>query len=138
MEATHILLLTGIGLFVGFIGTLIGAGGGFILVPVLLLLFPKLKPEVITSISLAVVFLNAASGSLAYAKMKRVDYRSAITFAIAALPGAVLGAFSTSLIPQRVFDLLLGFVLIILSTVQSMTIKDSSFNILLISEQGLF
>jgi uncharacterized membrane protein YfcA len=115
MDVTHALLLIGIGLFVGFIGTLIGAGGGFILVPVLLLLLPGLKPEVITSISLAIVFLNAASGSIAYAKMKRIDYRSALTFAVAALPGSILGAFSTSLIPERVFDLILGFVLIIIA-----------------------
>jgi uncharacterized membrane protein YfcA len=30
-----------IGIFVGAYGTLIGAGGGFILVPLLLLLFPN-------------------------------------------------------------------------------------------------
>jgi uncharacterized protein len=114
MDAQAILLV-GIGLFVGFIGTLIGAGGGFILVPVLLLVFPDLRPEAVTSISLGVVFLNATSGSFAYAKMKRIDYKSAIIFALATLPGAILGAFSTSHIPQRAFDLLLGFILVLIA-----------------------
>ncbi len=109
------LLLTGVGLFVGFIGTLIGAGGGFILVPVLLLIFPQLQPEVVTSISLAVVFLNAGSGSLAYARMKRIDYKTAIVFALATVPGAVLGAFSTGLLPPPIFDLLLGGLLILIA-----------------------
>ena len=115
MDLGHAILLTGIGLFVGFIGTLIGAGGGFILVPLLLLILPDLRPEVITSISLGVVFLNAASGSIAYAKMKRIDYRSAFAFALATLPGAILGAYSTSYIPHRLFDLSLGVVLILIA-----------------------
>ncbi|HYC29750.1 MAG TPA: sulfite exporter TauE/SafE family protein, partial [Chitinophagaceae bacterium] len=112
---TQILFLIGIGLAVGCIGTLIGAGGGFILVPVLLFIFPKLPPEAVTSISLGVVFLNATSGSIAYAKMRRIDYKSAAMFALATLPGAVLGAYFTSAIPRHVFDILLGALLILIA-----------------------
>lgn len=108
-------MLIMLGLFVGFLGTLIGAGGGFILVPILLLIYPDLPPEAITSISLGVIFLNAASGSAAYARMKRIDYRSAIVFALATLPGAVLGAFSTSFISRATFDLILGALLILMA-----------------------
>jgi len=108
-------LLVIIGIMVGFVGTLIGAGGGFLLVPILLLIYPKTKPEVITGISLGVVFLNASSGSIAYAKMKRIDYRTGIVFALATLPGAIIGAFLTSYIPRDAFDLLLGGLLIVVS-----------------------
>ena len=66
------LWLIPLGFVVGAYGTLIGAGGGFLLVPVLLLLYPRETPETITSISLAVVFFNALSGSIAYARMKRI------------------------------------------------------------------
>ena len=82
MDSIQSILLLAIGLTVGFIGTLIGAGGGFILVPVLLLLFPQLDSEIITSISLAIVFLNATSGSLAYARLKRIDYKTAFFFSV--------------------------------------------------------
>lgn len=109
------LLLICLGLGVGFFGTLIGAGGGFILVPVLLLIYPTLRPEVITSVSLGVVFLNASSGSWAYARMKRIDYWSAFLFALATLPGAVMGAFLTSYIPRSTFDRILGFLLLLVS-----------------------
>jgi hypothetical protein len=51
--------LTLLGLAVGTFGTLIGAGGGFLLVPILLLMYPNDDPATITSVSLAVVFLNA-------------------------------------------------------------------------------
>lgn len=115
MDWTQFFLLIILGLGIGFVGTLIGAGGGFILVPILLLLYPTLRAEVITSISLAVVFLNATSGSLAYAKMKRIDFKSALYFALATLPGAVAGALLTSYIPRHVFDLTLGILMIMIA-----------------------
>jgi hypothetical protein len=105
--------LVPVGFIVGTCGTLIGAGGGFVLVPLLLLLYPQESPEVIASISLAVVFFNALSGSIAYMRLKRVDYRSGILFAIATIPGAILGAMTTSTIPRPLFDLFLGALMIV-------------------------
>ena len=48
-----------IGFLVGTYGTLIGAGGGFILVPLLVFLFPHDSPSMITAASLAIIFVNA-------------------------------------------------------------------------------
>ncbi|HMS60470.1 MAG TPA: TSUP family transporter, partial [Tepidiformaceae bacterium] len=76
------LLLVPLGVAVGAFGTLVGAGGGFVLVPVLLLLYPDRDPETITSMSLFVVWANATSGTLAYVRQRRVDYFSGIWFAI--------------------------------------------------------
>jgi len=87
--------LIAFGFGMGVYGTLIGAGGGFVLMPLLVLLDPPQNPERLTSISLAVVFFNAVSGSEAYAHMKRIDYRSGIIFALAMIPGAILGAIHT-------------------------------------------
>jgi len=69
-------LLVLIGFAVGAFGTLIGAGGGFILTTILLLLYPHDSPQTLTAISLAAVFFNAASGSAAYARQRRIDYRT--------------------------------------------------------------
>lgn len=55
--------LIGLGFLVGLYGTLIGAGGGFILMPLLLLLHPQANPQHLTAISLAVVFFNALAGA---------------------------------------------------------------------------
>lgn len=112
MDTSHISLFILLGFGVGAIGTLIGAGGGFILLPVLLLIYPDLDPEVLTSISLAVVFFNSTSGSLAYARLKRIDFRSGMIFAVATLPGAIIGAYTTHLIPRHVFDIILGILLL--------------------------
>jgi uncharacterized membrane protein YfcA len=111
IPATYLGLLP-LGFVVGAYGTMIGAGGGFILVPLLLLFYPKESPEIITSISLAVVFFNAASGSIAYARMKRIDYKSGTIFSIATIPGAILGALTTAYFPRRVFDLVFGVLMI--------------------------
>lgn len=127
MDISSILLLIGLGFLVGTFGTLIGAGGGFVLVPVLLLLYPTLPPEVITSISLAVVFLNAASGSVAYAKLKRIDYKSAIIFGIATLPGSVIGALVTGLLPRHIFDVILGVLLMGVSAFLVVTAGKARF-----------
>lgn len=54
--ATTALYLGLLGLGVGAFGTLLGSGGGFILTPVLLLLYPHDRPATITAISLTAVF----------------------------------------------------------------------------------
>ena len=109
---SNYLWLIPMGFIVGSCGTLIGAGGGFILMPVLILLYPRESPEIIASISLAVVFFNALSGSWAYAGMKRIDYKSGLLFGLATIPGAILGALSTAYIPRQLFDAAFGLVLI--------------------------
>ena len=82
----------------------------------LILLYPDKTPETVTSISLAVVFFNALSGSIAYARDKRIDYKSGLIFSAAAVPGSILGALTIGFIPRRVFDGIFGFLLIALSS----------------------
>ncbi|MEO9210225.1 MAG: sulfite exporter TauE/SafE family protein [Ginsengibacter sp.] len=110
MENVYLLIF--IGFCIGTIGTLIGAGGGFILVPLLLLTNPTLSPDSITAISMGVVACNAISGSIAYMKSKRVDYKAGIIFAICTIPGSILGVLTTKIIPRNTFDILFGFVLL--------------------------
>jgi uncharacterized protein len=105
-----------VGLLVGSLGTLIGAGGGFLLMPILLLAYRGANPEVLTAWSLVAVLFNSASGSVAYARSRRIDYRSGIVFALAALPGAWFGARLTSYLSKSWFSLLFGGFLVIVST----------------------
>ncbi|MCL6647176.1 MAG: sulfite exporter TauE/SafE family protein [Chloroflexi bacterium] len=108
-------VLLPLGFVVGTYGTLIGAGGGFVLVPVLLLLYPEERPATITAISLAVVCCNALSGSIAYARERRIDYRSSFLFAAATVPGAVIGALVVNALPRGTFDLIFGLTLVVLA-----------------------
>ncbi len=101
-----------VGLFVGTYGTIVGAGGGFLLVPLLLLLFPSDAPSVVTASSLAVIVANAASGTVAYARMRRISYRTGISFAVATIPGALLGSWLTAFVPRRAFGAAFGILLV--------------------------
>ena len=112
MTAAFAVFLVLVGAGTGVLGTLIGLGGGFILVPLLLFLHPDADPRTITGISLAVVFFNAFSGSVAYGRMRRIDYGIAIPYALATVPGAVLGAGLIAYISRELFTFVFGVFLI--------------------------
>jgi uncharacterized membrane protein YfcA len=108
-------LLAFIGLFVGAFGTLIGVAGGFILVPILLFLYPDETPATITSITLTVAFFNALSGSIAYSRLKRIDYRSGLLFSLVAVPGAIVGALIINFLSRGVFQYVFGSLLLVIA-----------------------
>ena len=112
MSALSFLWLGLLGVAIGTFGTIIGAGGGFILLPVLLILYPDEPPEVVTGISLAVSFCNALSGTIAYARQKRINYRVAILFTLTSVPGAILGANLIGLFSRALFQMVFGAVLL--------------------------
>jgi len=112
MDNTLILLL--VGFLIGTVGTLIGAGGGFILVPVLIITHRELPPEIVTAVSMAVVAGNAISGTIAYARLGRIDYKAGIIFALFTIPGSILGVYSTRFIPAYLFHIVFGILLMVL------------------------
>lgn len=108
--------LAPLGFAIGVYGTLVGAGGGSLLVPVLLLLMPTEEPATITAMSLAVVFFNAYAGTFSYIRMGRIDYRSGVLFILASIPGATLGALTVHELPRGVFEPVFGVVMLTLGT----------------------
>jgi uncharacterized membrane protein YfcA len=109
--AFQYLGLISIGFGIGAYGTLIGAGGGFLLMPLLLLIYPKEHHHTLTAISLAVVFFNSFSGTAAYARLKRIDYKSGLMFAAATIPGAIFGVITSATIPRKLFEAIFGIFL---------------------------
>jgi uncharacterized membrane protein YfcA len=105
----------GAGILLGALGTLIGAGGGFLLVPALIVVEPEWSTQTITAFSLAVVAANASAGALSYWRQMRVDLRTFPFFAAAAIPGSILGAYATRFIPRHVFDIAFGALLLVIS-----------------------
>lgn len=108
----ELLALVVLGVAIGTFGTLIGIGGGFVLVPILLLLYTSYTPEEVTSISLAVVFANTVSGSMAYARQGRIDYVTGGIFAASSAPGVIAGAIVVEYVPQRLFTFIFAFLLL--------------------------
>jgi uncharacterized protein len=120
MPLTELWLLP-VGVFVGIYGTIIGAGGGFLLVPLLIAIAPSYSTSMITAASLSVVCANALSGTAAYARMRRISYRSGLVLAVATVPGAVAGSYLTELIPRRVFNWIFGGLLVAVAVFLSVT-----------------
>lgn len=116
MIEIFVLFLVGIG--VGTFGTLIGIGGGLIMIPLFTFaLTPSIfhsAPEIIGT-SLLGVFLNAISGTYAYVKQHRVYFKATIPFALATLPGAILGGIVSDYFTGPTFSLSYGIFILIIS-----------------------
>lgn len=110
--STYDLAAFAFGALVGIVGTMVGVGGGFLIVPAAALLQPGWSARTITAYSLAVVCANAVSGTAAYLRQRRIDLRSAALFAAAALPGVFVGVFGSNVLARASFDLLFGIILL--------------------------
>ncbi len=99
-----------LGFVAGLLGSIIGIGGGIIIVPVLT--FMGFPPTVAASNSLFAVFSNSVSSSLSYAKQKRIEYSIGIKLGLMSMPGSVLGALISAEITPTLFKILFGFILI--------------------------
>jgi len=106
------LLLLPLGLVSGAYGTIIGAGGGFVLVPALLLLYSDKPADQLTAISLTVVLLTGISASIAYGRQRRIDYLTALLLGAATVPGGIVGALAVHGIPRPGFDVAFGVLLL--------------------------
>ncbi|MGE3262383.1 MAG: sulfite exporter TauE/SafE family protein [Bacteriovoracia bacterium] len=110
----NLLLNFLLGIGIGCYGTLVGAGGGFLLVPLFLLLY-QFPHQMAVGTSLAIVAFNAFSGALGYVKDGKVDFRAGITFAVATVPGAIGGAYLTGMMSGPLFLRIFGVFLICVS-----------------------
>jgi uncharacterized membrane protein YfcA len=108
------IFLFAVGIFVGMFGTLIGVGGGFIVVPLLTIVY-QFTPQQAVGTSMVIVSLNAISGTIAYVRQRRVDYKTGLLFASATLPGSFFGAYFLQIISKPVFDISFGILMLCIS-----------------------
>ena len=106
-----VLLLLFIGILAGGYGTIVGAGGGFIFVPALLLIF-HMNPDVAAGTGLVIVLINSISGVIGYAKQGRISYRTGIFLGIGALPGSLLGVWLLQIYSSNYFYVVLATLLV--------------------------
>jgi hypothetical protein len=104
------LWLIPLGFTAGLLGSMIGLGGGIIVVPVLTFLgFP---PTVAASNSLFAALSNATASTISYSKQKRIEYSLGLKLGLLSIPGTVLGAVISTDVAPDIFKILFGFVLI--------------------------
>lgn len=106
--------LLGSGLCIGAYGTLVGIGGGPLIVPILVF-FYGWDPRYVVGTSLFVVFLNALSGTTGYVYQQRIDYAGGIKFSLAALPGSVASGLVHRYFRVESFGVIFGVFLLALA-----------------------
>lgn len=112
-----VLGLVVLALCVGIYGTIIGAGGGFVLIPAMVLIFDFSGAEAVGTgaVALAVIGLN---GALAQDRSGKVERGIALWFGIGSAPVALLaGWFLAGRIDAAVFNATLGLLLLVLALV---------------------
>jgi len=115
MSAFETLVLSLLGFGVGVFGTLIGAGGGFLVVPILIILY-HVDSSVAAGTSLLFVFFNALSGSIAYLRQGKVDVKIGVIFMLMTVPGSILGAYITTYyLGSVVFKIIFSLILFLVS-----------------------
>ena len=95
-------------------GSMVGLGGGFILVPVLRLFF-GFAPADASGTALVLVVANSGSGAFTYLLQRRVHVRVGLLFASGGWVGSVIGALLAKRISASLFDDLLAFLLVAVS-----------------------
>ena len=103
------LWLIPLGFAAGVLGSMIGLGGGIIIVPILT--FFGFSPTLAASNSLFAAFSNAVASTISYSRQKRIDYSLGVKLGLLTIPGTVLGAYISSDVASDVFKILFGFVL---------------------------
>ncbi|MDQ6423570.1 sulfite exporter TauE/SafE family protein [Paenibacillus sp. LHD-117] len=114
------ILLMLLGVAAAMFGSIVGLGGGIIIVPGLLLFAPRLIGEPIdhataVGISLTVLVVTALASTMSYTKRGIVDYRSGLLFFITSGPAAILGSALTGLMKAGAFQLLFGTLMLLLA-----------------------
>jgi uncharacterized protein len=113
MSLTTGLLLLAVGMLAGGYGTIVGAGGGFIFVPALLLIF-DMDPALAAGSGIVIVLINSLSGAIGYAKKNRIDYRTGIILSLGAFPGSLLGVWLLQIYSSNYFYIVFATLLIAL------------------------
>lgn len=104
------LWLIPLGFAAGILGSMIGLGGGIIVVPVLTFLgFP---PTAAASNSLFAALSNSIASTISYSRQKRIEYFLGLKLGLLAIPGTILGAIISTDVAPDIFKILFGFVLV--------------------------
>ena len=111
---------TAVGLFllaltIGVYGSIIGAGGGFLMVAGLVLVF-DLSGATAVGTSIVTTFAIQATGAYTYSKMGVVERPVALWFVLGSMPIALLSAvFVADRVPEDTFELIIGVLLLVLA-----------------------
>ena len=101
-------------LVISIFGILMGAGGGFILNPILVMLFP-LPHTIVAGTVMPTVLFAQGTGIMNYNKIKFINWKLGIGIGCAMLVGGFIGPKLTEMITLDQFKFIFGWILLILA-----------------------
>jgi uncharacterized membrane protein YfcA len=99
LAGTYLLLLFALGGAVGILTGLVGVGGGFLIVPALVLL-AKVPMKEAVGTSLLVIALNSFAGFAGYLGEVSFQWGLMVLFAVLAVAGSFAGTYLVRFVPQ--------------------------------------
>jgi len=102
-------------LVVSIFGVLMGAGGGFIMNPLLITLFPTLPHTVVAGTVTPTVLFSQGSGIYNYSKIKFINWKLGAGIGCAMLVGGFIGPKLTEMITLDQFKFAFGWILLVLA-----------------------
>lgn len=106
-------------LVVAIFGVLMGAGGGFIMNPLLLTLFPALPHTIVAGTVTPTVLFSQASGIFNYSKIKFISWKLGCGIGCAMLLGGFIGPKLTEMITLDQFKFAFGWILLVLAALMA-------------------
>lgn len=94
----------------GVLGSLIGLGGGVVIVPVLTLIY-HVDIRLAIGASIVSVIATSSGAAAAYVRERMTNLRAGMFLELATVTGAVSGAYLTTVFPTRVLFVVFGLVL---------------------------
>lgn len=101
-------------LAISIFGVLMGAGGGFILNPLLVSIWP-LPHTVVAGTVMPTVAFSQASGIVNYSKIKFINWKLGTTVGLSMVLGAFIGPKLTELVSLDQYKFIFGWILIVLA-----------------------
>jgi len=95
-------------------GVLMGAGGGFIINPIMLMMFP-IPHNVVAGTVTPTVLFSQASGVVNYTLIKFISWKVGVTLGCAMLAGGFIGPILTQMVTVDQFKSVFGWILFVLA-----------------------
>jgi len=111
---TDVIILSVAAVLIGLASSMLGIGGGAMIVPILTLVYRLDVHQAIGTSLFSIIFMSISS-TLAYSRQKRVDYPLCLLLAAGTIPGGMIGAYVTKFVDSSKLMAIFGAILILIA-----------------------
>jgi len=111
LDELNLWALGGTGLVAGILGSALGVGGGFLIVPILTLAL-GLPIKVAIASSLVAIVANSCTAAGMYTKARITNIKLGLLLETVTIPGAIIGGFIAAIIAPSILSAIFGLALI--------------------------